>query len=257
MKHLGIFILLVAFLFSILLTGCQTGSTGVPQADYDQVMSQLTAAQSDLAALQTSKDSIDDQLADALAEIASLESQLSALQAQYDLTGVTPAETAQKIVSYYRETHVYSSYDLFVCSDMAAEVWNMLKAAGIDSIVAVGRTDAAITDILESNHAWVLAEVAPGQYLALETTGGFTVPESENPLYYRGWSFDSPADLKSYNDLIQEYNTRIGFRNLLANEYNDSTNPAVRDKLHDLMTDQEAILNSLMAQITGLAAVIQ
>src|SRR4030042_2066684 len=120
MKHLGIFILLVAFLFSILLTGCPTGSSGVRPAD-------------------------------------------------------APAETAQKIVSYYRETHVYSSYDLFVCSDMAAEVWNMLKAAGIDSIIAVGRIDASIGDILDSNHAWVLAEVGSGQFLALETTGGFAV----------------------------------------------------------------------------------
>jgi len=252
-KTLIIIIITVVFLFS----GCQAGTTGVPQADYDQVLSQLTAAQADLAALQTSKAAVDTQLADAQSGIASLEAQLAALQAQYDLTGVTPAETAAKIVSYYRKTHVYSSYDLFVCSDMAAEVWNMLKAAGIDSVVAVGRIDSAISDILDSNHAWVLAEVAPGQYLALETTAGFTVPESENPLYYRGWSFDSPADLKAYNDLIREYNTRVGFRNLLANEYNDSTNPAVRDELHNLMTDQEAILNSLMAQITGLAAVIQ
>jgi hypothetical protein len=233
-------------------------------------MSQLTAAQTDLATLQTSKDAVDDQLADARAEIASLEAQLSALQAQYDLTGVTPAETAQKIVSYYHETHVYSSYDLFVCSDMAAEVWNMLKAAGIESIVVVGRIDTSVSNILDSNHAWVLAEVASGQYLALETTGGYTVAESEKPLYYRGWSFDSPADLKSYNDLVQEYNTRVGFRNLLANETNDAASLynsssgaeadkwfALYTKLKELKDDQETILNDLMAQINNLAAVLQ
>jgi len=259
MKKLTVFILVITLLISVLLSGCQvsTTATGIPQSDYDLVLSQLSEAQSNLAALQTSKDAVDDQLADAQAEIVSLEAQISALQAQYDLTGVTPAETAQKIVSYYRETHIYSSYDLFVCSDMAAEVWNMLKAAGIDSIVVVGRIDASISDILESNHAWVLAEVAPGQYLALETTGGFTVPESDNPLYYQGWSFASPADLKSYNDLVQEYNLRVGFRNLLAGEYNGSSNQAVRDELHGLITDQEAILNSVMAQITDLASVIQ
>jgi len=249
-------ILAVLLSLSAVFSGCQAGATGVPQADYDQVLSQLTEAQNDLAALETSKTAVDSQLVDAQSEIASLEAQLAALQAQYDLTGVTPAETAAKIVKYYRETHVYSSYDLFVCSDMAAEVWNMLKAAGIDSLVVVGRIDASISDILDSNHAWVLAEVTSGQYLALETTGGFTVPESENPLYYQGWSFASPANLKAYNDLVHEYNTRVGFRNLLANEYNSSTNPAVRDMLTGLRLNQEAILNSLMAQINGLADVI-
>jgi len=56
---------------------------------------------------------------------------------------------------------------------------------------------------------------------------------------------------------VQEYNTRVGFRNLLANEYNSSTNSAVRDKLHDLITGQETILNTVMAQINSLAAVLQ
>jgi outer membrane murein-binding lipoprotein Lpp len=305
---LAAFILLISMLF----TGCQS-SGGVPQADYDQVMSQLTDAQSQLSAAQSQLTDAQGQLTDAQAQltdaqntilslnnqvaslngqveadraaiqakddklayyesrVADLQSQLSALQAQYELTGDTPAETAEKIVSYYHETHVYSSYDLFVCSDMAAEVWNMLKAAGISSIIVVGRVDTSISDIIDSNHAWVLAEVSPGQYLALETTGGYSVSESENPLYYHGWSFDSPADLKSYNDLVQEYNTRVGFRNLLANEvneamslYNNSSTQAeadkwltLYDKLHDLQTDQEAILNDLMAQISSLAAVIQ
>jgi hypothetical protein len=263
-KILLISIFSILLLLSVVFSSCQSGTTGVPQSDYDQVLSQLTAAQeqlgqaqANLASLQLSKDAVDSQLADALTDIASLEARLAALQAQYDLTGVTPAETARKIVSYYHETHVYSSYDLFVCSDMAAEVANMLQAAGIDSVIAVGRIDAAISDILDSNHAWVLAGVGSGQFLALETTGGFAVAESDNPFYYQGWSFDSPADLKAYNDLVQEYNTRVGFRNLLADEYNSSTNPAVRDKLHELMTDQETILNTIMAQINGLAAVIQ
>ncbi len=252
-----ILLTLIAFLLllSTIFTGCQS-STGVSQADYDLVMNQLTEAQSNLAALKLSKSDVDFQLADAQAEVASLEAQLITLQAQYDLTGATPAETAAKIVSYYRETHVYSSDDLFVCSDMAAEVWNMLKAAGIDSLVVVGRIDASISDILDSNHAWVLAEVGSGQYLALETTGGFTVSAAENPLYYHGWSFDSTAGLENYHDYTVEYNLRVGFRNLLANEYNSSTNPAVRDKLHELMTDQESILTGLMAQINGLADVI-
>ncbi len=284
MKKRILFILVTALLLLPLIsTGCQSG--GISQADYDQVMSQLTdaqsqlsAAQDDLAALQTTKsalqtekDAVAAQLEDAQAEIEALEAQVSALKAEYGIAGDTPAETAEKIVKYYHETHVYSSYDLFVCSDMAAEVWNMLKAVGISSIIAVGNIDTAISDILQSNHAWVLAEVASGQYLALETTGGYPVPESENSLYYHGWSFDSPADLKSYNDYVKEYNTRVGFRNLLATEANEAANLhnnastqaeadkwlALYDKLVELKNDQETILNTLMAQINSLASVIQ
>jgi cell division protein FtsB len=280
-----IFFTLVTIILLLLLvfTGCQSG--GVSQADYDSVMSQLTdaqsqlsAAQDDLTTLQTTKAAVDTQLEDAQAEITALEAQVDALEAQvnalkaqYELTGDTPAETAAKIVKYYRETHVYSSYDLFICSDMAAEVWNMLKAVGISSIIVVGNIDTTISDILQSNHAWVLAEVTPGQYLALETTGGYAVSESENPLYYRGWAFDSPAELKSYNDYVKEYNTRVGFRNLLNTEvneaislYNDSSTQAeadkwlaLYDKLIELKNDQEVILDSLMAQINSLAAMIQ
>ncbi len=133
----------------------------------------------------------------------------------------------------------------------------MLKAAGVSSVVVVGNKDNPITDILQSNHAWVLAEVGPGQYLALETTGGFTVTASQNPLYYRGWSFASPADLKSYNDLVKEYNTRVGFRNNLNDEANNTSDPAVFDKLTALRLEQENTLNDIKAEIASLASVLQ
>jgi multidrug efflux pump subunit AcrA (membrane-fusion protein) len=276
MKKKIIFTLIAAtvLLLPLVFTGCQSG---VSQTDYDQAQSQLadaqsqlTQAQGDLAALQAAKDAAAAQLADSLDEIADLEIQVSALQAQYELAGDTPAETAANVVRFYHETHVYSAYDLFVCSDMATEVWNMLKAIGIDSLIVVGCIDTPVADILQSTHAWVLAEVAPGEYLALETTGGFTVPESQNPLYYRGWSFQSPADLQSYTDLIKEYNIRVDFQNILADEvnnaialYNNSSSPAeadkwqaLYDKLIELTGDQEAILSDLMDQINSLASVV-
>jgi multidrug efflux pump subunit AcrA (membrane-fusion protein) len=276
MKKKILFALIAAFVLLLppAFAGCQSG---ISQADYDHVQSQLAAAQSqlaqaqgDLADLQSSGDALAAQLTDAQDEIADLESQVNALRAQYELAGDTPAETAANVVRFYHETHVYSAYDLFVCSDMASEVWNMLKAIGIDSLIAVGRIDTPAADILQSTHAWVLAEVAPGQYLALETTGGFTVPESQNPLYYQGWSFRSPADLKSYTDLTKEYNTTVEFRNMLADQanqaadlYNNSSGPteadkwlALYDKLVELTDDEEAVLNDLMAQINSLATVI-
>ncbi len=270
-------LVLIAVVFSIVLAGCQELG-GVAQETYDKALAEIKEIQSKYTdavtrydELKSEKDAIDAQLKDCQARTAELESQIAGLKGEYELTGATPTETAEKIVKYYHETHVYSTYDLFVCSDMAAEVWNMLKAQGIASVIVVGNKDTAISDILQSNHAWVLAEVSPGQYLALETTGGFSVLASKNPLYYRGWSFDSPADLKSYGTLVREYNVRISIRNNINNEanevielYNDSTSQterdkynAVIDKLTELRTEQENMLNNIMAKINGLAAVIQ
>jgi spermidine/putrescine-binding protein len=104
----------------------------------------------------------------------------------------------------------------------------------------------------------------------LETTGGYVVKKSEHPLYYRGWAFSSPADLKSHNDMVKEYNIRVGFRNQINTEankvaalYNASTNPtdaakykAVYDKLVELRTSQETTLNNLMSSINKLATAI-
>jgi hypothetical protein len=142
---------------------------------------------------------------------------------------------------------------------MASEVWNMLKAQAISAVVVVGDKDNVIGDILQSDHAWVLADIGPGQYLALETTGGYAVQKTENPLYYIGWSFSSPAELKSYNDWVKEYNVRVGFRNLLNNEANEAFtagNNAVYTKLVELRTAQETELNKLMAKIKALATPI-
>jgi len=263
------------FLLSFALAGC---GGGIPQEQYQQVIDQIkevqAQAQAQVSEVQDKLNDLEAQGAAAAAElktaqakVTELEGQISGLKEQYELVGATPAETAENIVRYYYETHEYSTTDLFVCSDMAAEVWNMLKAQGIDAVIVVGNKDAAIGDIIQSNHAWVLAEVAPGEQLALETTGGFVVPESENPLYYQGWYFDSPKELKSYNQLFREYNVRVGIHNEIVDEanevrdeHNQSTNQstadkleAVHDKLIELMEAQEAEMNSIKAEINSLA----
>jgi len=278
-KKILLALVTLVLLFSIVLTGCAAG--GVPQADYDNLtallsdaQSKLTVAQNNYTTLQSQKSAVDSDLLAARTQISDLQEQVTGLQqqvadliAQYELTGLSAAEMAEKIVENYHDTHVYSTWDMFVCSDMASEVWNMLKAQGISARVVVGNIDAQITNILDSTHAWVLAEIAPGEYLALETTSGYVVARTENQLYYRGWYFDSPADLKSNNDLIKEYNIRVGFTNILIAEvnsamtlYNNSSNQAEADKwmalytkLLELKNDQETLLNSLMSQISQLA----
>jgi len=271
-KRLLLALITAVLLLSVALAGCQTA--GITQVQYDQLAAQLTDAQAnlskvqnDLTKLQSEKSALDAQLKDAQSRIASLQGQVGGLKEQATLTGATPAETAAKIVKNYVETHVYSTIDYFICSDMASEVWNMLKAQGIKAVIVVGNKDTAISNILQSDHAWVLAEVGPGEYLALEATGGYVVTKSKNPLYYRGWSFDSPTSLKSHNELVREYNTRVGFRNQIAaednkviEEHNQATDPAtaerleaVHNKLVELLKQQEAALNDVMSEINKLA----
>jgi hypothetical protein len=146
----------------------------------------------------------------------------------------------------------------------------MLKAQGISSVIVVGDVDNAIGDILQSNHAWVLANVDNGGKLALETTAGVAYTKTEKPLYYRGRAFNSPTDLKAINDLKREYNTRVEFRNQLANEvnaamnlYNNSSSQteadkylALYNKLKELKDAQEAKLLQLQTQINSLATVV-
>jgi hypothetical protein len=134
------------------------------------------------------------------------------------IVGETPAETAQNIVKHYHETHVYSEYDFFVCSDMALDVWDMLKAQGINAIIQIGNVKTGAKNITEADHAWVLAETSPGHYLAPETTGGYAVWGKDNPLYYEGWAFDNPRKYKKFVELKYEYDIRVKIIDSLTNK---------------------------------------
>ncbi len=259
------------FLLSIALTGC---GGGIAQESYDKVLAQFNEAQAkiqeardNISTMEAEKDTLLDELDEAKSKAGELEGIVNSLKEQYELIGATPAETAAKIVKYYRDTHEYSMTDLFICSDMASEVWNMLKAKGINARIAIGVTSGIVADILQCDHAWVLAEVAPGEYLALEATGGYAITKSENPYYYNGWYFDSPAGLKSYNDLVREYNVRIeiimDIHNeavAVADEHDASTNQvtadrllAVYNKLVELRDEQDARSKQVKAELDSLA----
>ncbi len=274
-KKILVGLLAALLLLSFVLTGCQSGvaqeSYDELKALYDDIASKFTDAAEEASNLESVKSDIEAELQEAQEEINQLQDELDVLIDQYVLEGDTVAETVEKIVKYYHDTHVYSTWDLFVCTDMASEVWNILKARGINFLMVVGNIDVAVTDILGSNHAWVLAEVAPGKYLALETTGGHVVYESENSLYYRGWYFTSPADQKQYQKLVREYNTRVVIRNDIAervNEavdyYNASTNQAeadqrmaVYEELVEIQESMEAELEGIKVKIDSLATKLQ
>ena len=196
-------------LVSLFLLGC-----GISQEDYERVNTQFRASQARVAELEKEYAGLQEEYAEVNAEFVAsetrvwqLQSEISELRERYEIAGKTPAETAENIVRRYHETHIYSKYDFFVCSDMALDVWNMLKAEGINALVQIGNIDKGAENISEVDHTWVLAEVSPGQYLALETTGGYVV--KDNPLYYQGWAFDNPREFKRFVELMREYEIRV------------------------------------------------
>jgi CheY-like chemotaxis protein len=113
-------------------------------------------------------------------------------------------EIVKGIAEDYHSTHTYlgvqtgQSSDMYACIDMAKDVWNMIKTRGINAVLEVGNVKENITTMTDVNHAWVLAEVGPMQWLAVETTGGFVVTKEANPRYYVGMQFDTPAEMKEY-----------------------------------------------------------
>ena len=246
------FIAVAAFLISLslVITGCTGG--GVAQEDYDALAAQLAGIQAQYNALQTDYSQLEN-------ENESLKARIAELEDKYVLTGDTTAETVANIARYYHETHEYSAADLFVCSDMAAEVWNMLKAQGINAIVAVGSVNRSLTDIIESDHAWVLAEVAPGEYLAVETTAGVVKTKDDNPLYYRGWYYASPAMIKDYQFRVKEYNTCVTIHNnIIAHDneviqlYNASANQTEADKYEAIHNKLTEIIHEIQADMLAL-----
>jgi len=118
-------------------------------------------------------------------------------------------EQLQKIVRDYHATHTYSMDDLFVCVDMAIDVWNILKTKRINAKILAGRVDQDISHlrgleyIAQINHVWVVAQPQPDVAVPLETTGGFVVtPDKRNyRLYFEGTDFNSPKALKEFMEL--------------------------------------------------------
>ena len=135
-------------------------------------------------------------------------------------------EIVTEIVEDYYKTHTYSMPDLFVCADMAIDVWNMVETQGINAEIAVGNVDNPDADWTEYDHAWVLAEVAPDTWLALETTGGYVTYKDG---YYTGYSFENAREFKEYLELMKEYKAQIDRINELQIEYSDTYDEWVKE----------------------------
>jgi tetratricopeptide (TPR) repeat protein len=109
----------------------------------------------------------------------------------------------------YHRKHKYLKEDFFVCSDMAIEVWDIIKTAGINAKLIVGNVERDIIKyestheyIAKMNHVWVLAEVIPATWVPVEPTAGKIMhPQVQNfELYQKGSLFDNPRRFKEFSE---------------------------------------------------------
>ena len=88
----------------------------------------------------------------------------------------------ENILENYYKTHTYTLDEFFVCSDMALEVWNLVKTQGINAKICIGNVEQNISKIKNAepkndsdfplfnwlnamNHAWVTAEAEPFKWI--------------------------------------------------------------------------------------------
>ncbi len=166
-----------------------------------------------------------------------------------------------RIVSDYHQSHTYmgsNGQPIFACVDMACDVWNMVVTRGFKAKLLVGNVDKETKALAEANHAWVIAEVSPKKWIALESTSGRLISEQENPRYYVGTIFPSPRELKSASSLIQQHNDTVEKKNNAARSYTDlleqynKAAPAARQQLALALAGSAASLKDRAADLAEI-----
>lgn len=152
---------------------------------------------------------------------------------------------SEEIVKQYYETHVKNGSQMLECGDMACDVWELLENEGIHAKIMIGRLDREVANISEANHAWIVAEISPNTWLALDPTEG---KNATNPLYYSGWHFLTPADFRTYEQLLTQFNdqsSKYGAERLkyqrMVEEYNNAGILA-KIEMNDKVQTQKAIV---------------
>lgn len=109
----------------------------------------------------------------------------------------------ERIGRLYNSEHVYLPGQ-FDCNDMAIDIWNMLRAKGIVSVIVVGNKDKPNASFEEAVHAWLYVFNGNGEVIYLEPTTGEVIygklaDGSTNPKavpYWSGFIYRNPSDLR-------------------------------------------------------------
>lgn len=114
-------------------------------------------------------------------------------------------ETVRRVNWQYYLTHIYIR-DETDCNDMTIDVWNMLHAYGITSIIVLGNLDLTWESFEQCNHTWLLIFAMQDGELTLfplePTNGEIYLADDfrrhpELKQYYEGYWYVKPSDLKA------------------------------------------------------------
>lgn len=191
----------------------------------------------------------------------------------YNLNGVdvnghhknpTTIEKIEEIAQDYHKTHSYTLINLFVCTDMSTDIWDLLYAQGISAKICAGSIEDNLYEkstyydqLADMPHAWVLAETDPSRYIAVEATGGYLVWSYENYLYYNGgMCFDNPKDFKNFLTLRDQYFTTCYQANTLVNYWNQNIAGTIATsdtyQYQGVMITKQQECNVIITELKGL-----
>lgn len=177
-------------------------------------------------------------------------------------SGSEKLQLIKRIAEEYHKSHTYRLEAEFVCVDMAIGVWNQLVTNGIDAKIMGGNIQEDISTwdyrqlISKSNHAWVVAQISPTEKAAIETTAGkvFTSDMKIAFAYFRGISFDNPAQIKKFeflrkkagevcpeaNQMITDWN-----KNVVGKQQRTEANIALQSRIEQRKQDCENTINQM------------
>jgi hypothetical protein len=120
-------------------------------------------------------------------------------------------QKADEIADAYKRTHTYSIQDMFVCVDMAIDIWNQLITHNIKAHLRAGNPQVDLHQYKRSwweyytkiNHVWVMFQADGGEYLPLEATGGYVVTADHPRFWYymEGIDFENPKKLRTHMEI--------------------------------------------------------
>jgi len=114
----------------------------------------------------------------------------------------------------YYDNHEYTLERGYVCLDMAMDFWDVVIAHKMNAKIVVGNRTRMPDAIINANHAWVIVEVEPDNWVPVEVVNGSVMYGTD--IYYHGWIFNSPQEIKDFLDeydiVIAHWNTFVRAR---------------------------------------------
>lgn len=148
-----------------------------------------------------------------------------------------------EVIAKYTAEHKYIPGE-FICVDFASGVWHELMQKGVLAKVRVGSLGKEIKSIRQADHAWVMAEVSLGTWLAIEPQSRIIYP-SENSTYYQGYDFLHDGPVREHNRLVhtlaaawKKYEDAVKERDDVLVRYNNAP-WFIRQGLYPILVSKE------------------